>query len=188
VLLSKTLHSNSSPCSNSPHFKYRPLWPGHWRRTTVDGLLKRIPNYSIQGIRTQLIDEEYSLEEDSSLDAYLPELNTEAGDGPEISVYLLCIIRSAYTEDEAQSSFHEGTGSPSYSYRLILGRKPNAVAHTRTGRYRYHMPNRGGGLGLLRWQKSFERKTITTVYHGNPNMIVAFPFHLKFAATACLLS
>jgi hypothetical protein len=109
----------------------------------------------------QLVDDEYSLEEESTLDSCGPELIAEAGIELEILVYLLCIIRSAYTVDEAQSSRHTGTGSPSYSYGLIRSRKPNTVTYMHIGYYRFHMPNRWDGLELLRFKKSFFRKTIT---------------------------
>lgn len=129
----------------------------------VDGLLKQIPNYSIEGINIKLFDEEYSFEEASLLDAYQPELTTKPGHELGFLVFLLCIIRSSDAEDGAQFSHQEWSGPLHDSYGLILGRKPNADKYIRIGRYEFHTQSREQDTKLMRWQQSFERKTITLV-------------------------
>jgi hypothetical protein len=139
----------------------------------ISGLIKEIPRYymkSASGLtkirHICLEDEDYSILEDCTLDSGDIDWIDSDVSGANHIIAVLCIIRTPRDNEETDFA-RERRDSTLYQYTpmwgLVLRKRAEEKAYSRIAifladRYKYELEE-----DLLRWQDSFERKTITIV-------------------------
>jgi len=126
----------------------------------IESLVKDIPHYSISDGEITLSDPEYRVERTGGLDAIEPDLTQPREPGSGFTISLLLIIRLPSTEVEWDAAEEGNFG---WLYGLILRKRDGETVVSRIGVLDCLVSKGDADGHVLRWQDSFERKTITIV-------------------------
>jgi hypothetical protein len=139
----------------------------------INGLIKEIPRYYVKSAHRAgkvrqmcLEDRDYNIKEDCELDTLDLDWIDSDGPGTNHIIAVLCIIRLPRSEEEVKF----GEQKVDYVFPLckhiwglVLRRRVEDKAYSRLGRFSLYRKDPLLDEDVLRWQDSFERKTITIV-------------------------